>query len=214
MRGLYPILDLDVLEAAQVILADLAERVLRVHPPLVQLRAKSQSAREVLAAGRVLLDLCAAQGHRTRLVINDRADLAAILGAPMVHVGQNDAPLADVQRAFPGLGAGISTHTLDEVRAAARLRPAYIAFGPVFPTGSKKNPEPTVGIEGLAAARAVIDQEAQMGPATPLVAIGGISLARCEAVVRYASMAAVISALVRSDATEHARSMHLALGGA
>jgi len=211
VRGLYPILDLDALEATQVTLADLAERVLRVRPPLLQLRAKSHSAREILAAGRVLLDLCAAHGNHTRLVMNDRADLAAMLGAPLVHVGQKDAPLADVQRAFPHLGVGISTHTVDEVRAAARLRPAYIAFGPVFPTESKKNPEPTVGIEGLAAARAVVDQEA---PGTPLVAIGGISLARCEAVVSYASMAAVISALVRPDATEHARSMHLALGGA
>ncbi len=211
MRGLYPILDLDTLEAAGVPLRELAERVLAVGPPLLQLRAKRQSAREILAAGRLLLERCAAHGDRTRLVINDRADLAAVLGAPLVHVGQNDAPLADLQRAFPGLEVGISTHTLDEVRAAARLRPAYIAYGPVFDTESKKNPEPTVGIEGLARARAILDAEA---PATPLVAIGGISLARCEAVVSYASMAAVISALVRPDATEHARNMHRALGGA
>jgi thiamine-phosphate pyrophosphorylase len=107
-------------------------------------------------------------------VVNDRADYAAALGAAL-HVGQDDLAPADARRVLGnGLGTqailGYSTHNRDQIRSAEQHDGQvidYLAFGPMFPTVSKERPDPTVGIEGLKAIRAITRK--------PLVAIGGIT---------------------------------------
>ena len=189
LQGLYPILDLDSLTARSQDVLAFARAVLEAGPPLLQLRAKSSSARDTLVLLRELAPICQKAG--TALFANDRPDLALLSGARGVHVGQHDLPLADVRRVASELLVGVSTHTLEELEAALAERPAYVAFGPVFGTASKANHEPAVGLEGLAVAH-----ERARRAGIPLVAIGGIDLARAPDVARHADAAAVIGALL------------------
>ena len=99
------------------------------------------------------------------LIVNDRADIAAMVGAGL-HVGQTDLAPREVRRMLPEATVGLSTHNEPQVQAAIREPVDYIAFGPIFTTASKKNPDPVVGLEGLRRARALTKM--------PLVAIGGI----------------------------------------
>jgi thiamine-phosphate pyrophosphorylase len=147
------------------------------------------------------------------LVANDRADLAALAGCVAVHIGQDDLPYELVHRIAPQLAVGISTHNLEQLRKAVAVRPRYVAYGPVFETASKVNADPVVGLEGLREA-SVIAREAGV----PLVAIGGITLARIRELVECVDVCAVIGDLylpgaTLADVTERARMLHAALGG-
>ena len=217
MRGLYAIVDVGLLRARGVEPIAFAEAVLRAKPAALQLRAKELASTEVLGLLRTLAPMCRRAG--TKLVANDRADLAVFAGCDMVHVGQGDTPIDRVRNIAVGMGVGISTHTPEELARALEARPTYVAYGPVFATTSKANPEDTVGMQGLqaacvAAARANI----------PLVAIGGITLERAAKVAEYAACAAVIAALMPPaesperavdlrDVTERARLLDAALRG-
>jgi thiamine-phosphate pyrophosphorylase len=103
------------------------------------------------------------------LVINDRVDIALLVGADAVHLGQTDLPIVEARRiAGTRLAYGISTHNLQQVRDAVAEQPDYIAYGPIFTTTTKQNPDPVVGLEALRAA-------VQVAGEIPVVAIGGIS---------------------------------------
>ncbi len=209
--GLYPLVDLDALEARGIPPLAFADAVLAVRPSLLQLRAKGAAPRRSLELLRELLPRCRAAG--TLLFANDRPDLAALAGADGVHVGQSDLPMAEVRRLMPGLLVGVSTHDLDQLARALAERPDYVAFGPVFATRSKALPEPVVGLDGLARAGALARQAG-----CPLVAIGGIDLARAPSVAPQARLGAVIAELLAAGAdppaiTAHARRLHRALGG-
>lgn len=189
MRGLYPIVDLDSLSRNGVAPVEMAEAVLLARPPILQLRAKRQTPREVLALLRRLKPMCLAAG--TLLFANDRPDLALLAGADGVHVGQDDLELGDV-RQLPGtLRIGLSTHDSAQLEQALLLRPDYVAFGPIFATSSKEGAAPALGLAelGRAAARA---REA----ALPLVAIGGLTLSVASELARHGVVAAVISDLL------------------
>lgn len=211
MRGLYAIVDLDALKSAKITALAFAERVLEARPPLLQVRAKTAAARETLELLRRLAPPCRAAG--TLLYANDRLDLALLAGADGVHVGQDDLPIADVRRVAPGLRVGVSTHTPEQLARALAEHPDYVAYGPVFATGSKARPDPVVGLDALAAAA-----RAARAAGCPLVAIGGIDLQRAPLVAGHADLGAVISALVPDDdnlerVAERARELHAALGG-
>lgn len=100
---------------------------------------------------------------------NDRADLAHILEADILHVGQEDVPPPILKGKFPRLRIGFSTHNREQVEGAMAFEHLleYISFGPVFGTTTKENPYPKTGIENLrwAVARSPV----------PVVAIGGIN---------------------------------------
>jgi thiamine-phosphate pyrophosphorylase len=109
----------------------------------------------------------------------------------MVHVGQTDMPVDRVHRIAPGLGVGVSTHTLPQLDDALAARPSYVAFGPVFETSSKHQPDPVVG---LAALQAAVARAAAAG--VPLVAIGGVTRERARKLVGLVDAVAVIADLV------------------
>ncbi len=189
IRGLYAIVDVTTLAARGVDPIEFAAAVLVARPAALQLRAKGVEAREVLGLLRALGPLC----HRAKvpLVANDRADLAALAGCDMVHVGQDDIGVDLVRRLAPSLGVGISTHTFAQLETALATKPTYVAFGPVYPTTSKHAPSPVVGVARLedayrAAARAGV----------PLVAIGGLTLERAAQVSTACDAGAVIAALL------------------
>ncbi len=189
MRGLYAILDVGTLRARRVDPVAFAGAVLSVRPAALQLRAKDLPARETLALIRELAPKC----HRVGvpLVANDRPDLAILAGCDFVHVGQSDMPIERVRRLVPGLGVGVSTHTLEQLDAALVARPAYVAYGPVFETTTKTDPDPVVGVAGLRLAYA---RAAAAG--VPLVAVGGITRDRARALVGSANAIAVIGDLL------------------
>src|SRR5580692_9277912 len=112
MRGLYAIVDAGALDVRGLDPLAFAEAVLSVSPAALQLRAKNVSARETLALLRALAPMCHRSG--VLLVANDRPDLALMAGCDLVHVGQDDMPIERVRRIAPGLGVGISTHTLEQ----------------------------------------------------------------------------------------------------
>jgi thiamine-phosphate pyrophosphorylase len=197
VRGLYPIVDLAVLSRHGVPALRFAELVLRARPALLQLRAKTASAREVLDCLRRLQPLCEQSG--TLLFVNDRPDLALLAGAAGVHLGQEDVPVEELGKLPGRLRVGLSTHNAQQLACAIEARPDYIAFGPVFATGSKANPEPVVGLEGLAQAA-----ESCARAAIPLIAIGGITLERAPEVAKYAPLAAVIADLLSDGGSESA----------
>ena len=145
---LYPIADAD--SCADVVA--LAEAILAGGARLLQLRAKRVTTRELIALARAVHQR--AQRAGALLILNDRADVAKLVGAG-VHLGQDDLPPA-AARAILGPGAviGFSTHNLAQLDAAVRAGDAdYLALGPIFATRSKANPDPELGLEMLATAR-------------------------------------------------------------
>jgi thiamine-phosphate pyrophosphorylase len=215
MRGFYAILDatpeLMAPGADGAALEARARRLLDARPCCLQLRAKGAAARALEAAARRLLPLCRAAG--VPFCVNDRLDVALAVGAEVVHLGQDDLPLADAQRVRaaagrPDLRIGFSTHNPSQAAAAASAGADYIGFGPVFGTRSKQNPDPTVGLETLAAVcRAV---------SVPVVAIGGITLEAVPAVARAGAAAAAIIAAIDGavDPTAAGRAVGLAFAAA
>jgi thiamine-phosphate pyrophosphorylase len=209
VRGLYPIVDVDSLREQGTLphaIVAFAERVLIARPPLLQLRAKHESTRDTLELLRALRPLCSAFG--ARLIANDRPDLAVLGQCDGVHIGQDDLPLPLVRVLAPGLLVGVSTHTLEQLAAALVEKPDYVAFGPVFATGSKERADPSVGLALLAQAHAAA-QTARI----PLVAIGGINLERAPQVAEHAELGAVIAALQPTrgslaGVTEAAQALH------
>jgi thiamine-phosphate pyrophosphorylase len=195
VRGLYAIVDVDLLAKRGLEMLAFAEAVLAAKPAALQLRAKTATAEDTLALLRALRPLCSRAG--VPLVANDRPDLALMAGADLVHIGQTDASPALVRTLAPKLAFGMSTHTPEELSRALRAMPAYIAFGPVWSTSSKALPDPVVGVAGLKqAARLVRHHARETGFEPPLVAIGGITLDRVMDVAGYASAVAVISDLI------------------
>ncbi|MGH7271091.1 MAG: thiamine phosphate synthase, partial [Polyangiaceae bacterium] len=112
-------------------------------------------------------------------------------GCDGVHVGQHDMDIHRVRRIAPGLGVGVSTHTLEQMDAALAARPDYVAFGPVFETSTKMDAESVVGVAGLTTAYAHAH-----AAGIPLVAIGGVTRERARALVGAADVVAAIAELL------------------
>jgi thiamine-phosphate pyrophosphorylase len=132
--------------------------------------------------------------HGAALIVNDRADVAKLVDAHGVHLGQEDLPPAAARRILgPSKVIGFSTHTPAQAEAALAEGVAdYLAFGPIFPTSSKTNPDPVQSLDALRAVRRLCP--------LPLVAIGGITRENIAAVLATgADAAAVIAAIARVD---------------
>jgi thiamine-phosphate pyrophosphorylase len=165
---------------------------------LIQLRDKRSSPRLIYAQAKELVSRFAATS--VRFIINDRPDIAAMAGAAGVHVGQDDLPVEAARTVCgSGLWVGVSTHNLAQLRDADHTSADYIAVGPIFPTGTKENPDPVVGVDFVRAARQLTRK--------PLVAIGGITVESAADVFRAgADSVAVIRDLIAApDPTRRAR---------
>jgi len=167
---------------------EVAAELLAAGVRLIQLRDKHASSGELYESARRVAECVRKAGGL--FVVNDRADVARAVDADGVHVGQDDLPVESARLIVgPGRLVGFSTHVLEQVIAADRSAADYIAFGPIFPTASKENPDAVVGVDGLARARIVTKK--------PLVAIGGITLENVRAVIEAgADSVAVIRGLV------------------
>jgi thiamine-phosphate pyrophosphorylase len=133
----------------------------------VQLRMKDAPDELVIKTARKLLEIT--RGAKTRLIINDNPAIAHAVAADGAHVGQTDMSASEA-RTFMGDNAiiGISTHSVQQMQNACRLGPDYVGIGPVYPTPTKKTPDPAIGIDGM--------KEVLAHATVPAVAIGGITL--------------------------------------
>jgi thiamine-phosphate pyrophosphorylase len=172
---------------------ELAAAQVRGGADVIQLREKHLSKREKLDLGFQIRDLTKRAG--VLFVVNDDLDLALILKADAVHLGQDDIPIEYARPLAGDMLIGVSTHTKSQVEAAVAAGADYIGVGPVFETGTKKDHEPVLGLDTLA--------EIASGCPIPWVAIGGIGLDRIEPVLSAGARAvAVISDILLADDVE------------
>ena len=188
---LYAVLDTGVAAGRGWTVADLGQAFLDGGAQLIQLRAKHLDARALLEAADRLVRLAEPSG--ARIVVNDRADVAAMCGAAGVHLGQQDLRPRDA-RALLGDRAliGLSTHTPGQVDAALDEPIDYIAVGPIYGTSTKDTGYAAVGLDLARYAEKAADTRS-------VVAIGGITLATApEVLAAGAASVAVISDLLET----------------
>lgn len=142
----------------------IAEKCVENNISMMQLREKHLPDRELLKIARDLRAVT--RGTNTRLVINDRPDIARLCNADFLHLGQDDMTPGDARKIVGDMKIGLSTHSLDQARKALEQKPDYIGFGPVYPTNAKANPDPPVGTKLLS--------EVLKFANVPVIAIGGI----------------------------------------
>src|ERR1041384_3099208 len=139
---------------------------------LIQIREKNLSA-------RVLFELCEqavrlTTGSATRLLVNDRADIAAGAGADGVHLTTRSLDAGAVRKTFSEeLLIGVSTHSIDEAVAARNGGADFIVFGPIFQTLSKEEYGAPLGLERLSAVTTALG-------GFPVLALGGITIGNAQ----------------------------------
>jgi thiamine-phosphate pyrophosphorylase len=188
----YAILDGPTLAARRFGLVEAAESLLLAGVRLIQIRWKETWTRDVYRTGLTISGLC--RDASAALVVNDRIDIAMLLSTG-AHVGQDDLPATEARRLLgPGPQLGISTHNEPQFVEALSAPVDYLAFGPVFGTTSKLNPDPVVGTDALRRLRGITR--------LPLVGIGGITRANAPEVWRAgADSVAVIGDLYPEHCT-------------
>jgi thiamine-phosphate pyrophosphorylase len=162
---------------------------------MVQLRYKA-GASEVMQSAREVIEVLRPTG--VPVIVNDRVDLARALGAQGVHLGKDDTPPAQA-RATLGEDAivGVSITSFAQLQDVDPEVVDYLGVGPIFPTGSKSDAAPPLGLETLARIAASVR--------LPVAAIGGITEANAADVIRAgADGLAVISAICAADDPEQA----------
>ncbi|HXH49405.1 MAG TPA: thiamine phosphate synthase [Terriglobia bacterium] len=200
---LYAIIDpVQARDLEPVVVADL---LLSAGVRLIQYRGKQDNS-------RCMFEASCAIAERVRqavgiFIVNDRADVARLSGADGVHVGQEDLRVEQARQILlPSQCVGISTHTRAQFEEAETTSADYIAFGPIFPTGSKERPDPVVGLEKLREMRGLTRK--------PLVAIGGITLDNAASVIEAGadSVAVIHDLLAAKDIGAQARKFLRTLG--
>ena len=199
---IYPITSgtATVQQILQLVEAGVAARV-----PLFQIREKTLS-------GRALYELTAraveiTRGSDTRLLVNDRSDIARAAGADGVHLTSQSLPAAILRATYgPEFLIGVSTHSLDEARAAQAGGADFVVFGPVFETESKREFGEPQRLNKL-------EQVTSELRDFPVVAIGGITLdnvracfdagARGVAAIRLLNDAERMSSIVESIRSDY-----------
>ncbi|MCO7570677.1 thiamine phosphate synthase [Pseudomonas chlororaphis] len=190
LRGLYAITDSQLLAGKFL---KYVEAALEGGVTLLQYRDKSDDQARRLREAETLLTLC--ERYKTRLIINDDAELAARIGAG-VHLGQSDGPLTPA-RALLGRQAIIGSTCHDQLplaEQAAKEGASYVAFGRFFNSTTKPG-APTASLELLDQARASLH--------LPICVIGGITLDNAAPLVNHgADLLAVVHGLFGAESAD------------
>ncbi len=177
----------------------MAEELFAAGVDVLQLRDKQLADRELLARAWRVADISRRMGKL--FIMNDRPDLAVLAGAGGVHVGQDELTVKDVRAIVgPRMLIGVSTHSLEQARAAVLAGANYIGVGPTFPSGTKSFAEFT-GVELLQAVAAEIR--------LPAFAIGGINGENLNEVLAVGMSRVAVSAGVLSDMNPAAAARNL-----
>ncbi len=167
--GLYLIITKAVLSYQEI-----ARIAVKYNITYLQLREKDLSDRELISISREIMRITSTSP--TKFIINDRADIAKIVDADGLHLGQDDLTLQEAKSIFgEDKIYGLSTHSLEQARIAIAQNPDYIGYGPIFPTPTKSKPDPAVGLSNI---RQLVDSSP-----IPVVAIGGIDETNVEEVI-------------------------------
>jgi thiamine-phosphate pyrophosphorylase len=205
---LYAIVDAGVCARAGRSPLEVAAALMASGVRLLQIRAKTLAGRDLLALVEAIATLARPAG--AEVVVNDRVDVAGAASTG-VHVGQEDlAPEVARRLLGPAALIGYSTHTPAQLTRALTAPVSYVAYGPIFATTTKTDPDPVVGVEGL---RDAARRAAAAG--VPLVAIGGVTLATAPALLAAgAASVAVVSDLAGAEEppADRARRFLMALG--
>ena len=189
LKLFYPILDTGTAARRGIDPVPAASAILEGGAGILQLRHKGLFSKEIFQKAREIAGLCRQAG--AMFVVNDRADIARLLGAAL-HLGQDDLSPSDARLVLGDGFIGFSTHNEAQLRAAAAEPVDYLALGPIFGTATKENPDPVVGIAELRRLRPLT--------ARPLVAIGGITRENTRSVIEAgADSVAVIGDLFPED---------------
>jgi thiamine-phosphate pyrophosphorylase len=176
-------------------LAELVDAALAGGVDIVQLRDKGGpelEARQELAALEVIAEAC--ERHGALLAVNDRADVALAAGADVLHLGQDDLPVAWARRILgDDVAIGRSTHDAEQASAAAEEPGVdYFCTGPCWPTPTKPG-RPAPGLD-------LVRHTAALGTERPWFAIGGIDHERIDEVITAgAGRAVVVRAITGAD---------------
>jgi thiamine-phosphate pyrophosphorylase len=203
---LYAIVDADVCARVNRAPIDVARAFLAGGAKWIQLRCKGMASGPFLElANRILED---ARSADAAIIVNDRADIAALSGAHGLHVGQTDLTPTDARAVIgPDPILGLSTHTTEQWDAAVREPISYMAIGPVFGTGTKNTGYEAIGLGVVTKA-----SSAAAAVGLPTVAIGGITLDNAPSVIEAgAASVAVITDLVSGDPEARCRAFISAL---
>lgn len=184
--------------APAVDLGPLLERGIAAGLDMIQLRERDLSAHALLALAEAAV--ARARGTPTRVLVNDRLDVALAAGAGL-HLPTHGFAVAEVRRAYPDLLIGASCHNLEELRRAQAGEADFAVFGPVFETPSKKAYGPPLGVEKLAAAVTAVTM--------PVLALGGVTLANARACLQAgaAGLAAISLFQQSADLAETVRQL-------
>jgi thiamine-phosphate pyrophosphorylase len=181
---IYPITDIAISGLSHT---EQVKRLIDGGATFIQLRDKHSAPRDFLGDAEAALTV--ARRNNSRIIINDRVDIAKAVDADGVHLGQSDMPVAAARDLLgPQAIIGFSTHNLVQAEVAVTFSADYVAFGPIFDTRTKRDHEPVVGLNRLREAKSLLGD-------LPLVAIGGIT----EANSRRAFDAGADSVAVISD---------------
>src|SRR5512146_1770319 len=154
---------------------DVARAALDGGARIIQFRDKEISDEEFTALALRIQQLT--RKHNALLIINDRVEIAIAIGADGVHVGQHDLAFGEVKRiAHPGMIIGVSATNYAEAAALSDSGASYLGIGPIFPTPSKSDATPPIGLDELARICRNIP--------IPIVAIGGITESNLPVIIR------------------------------
>jgi len=184
IESLYAIIDAEVATHP----LELTFEALNAGCSMVQLRAKRLHDDAFLEMARRVRSACA--HAEVPFIVNDRADIARLVRADGLHLGQDDLSIEEARLIVDGMPIGVSTHTLRQAMKADSRGADLIAFGPIFETKTKDDPDPVVGLRALERVCQIVSR--------PVVAIGGITPENAaQAIAAGARYVAVISALPR-----------------
>ena len=184
--GIYLVTDKKALKGKDVV--SIITTSLKAGIDIIQFRDKEASDKEFLETGRKIKDL--ARKKKALFIVDDRVDLALALDSDGVHLGQDDMPV-EIARKILGRKKiiGLSTHSIPQIRKAAKEKVDYISVGPVFSTPTKPDYK-EVGLKLIRFAKKEVK--------IPFVAIGGINESNIRSVVlagagRVAIVRAILS---------------------
>jgi thiamine-phosphate pyrophosphorylase len=175
-------------------LLDMARMSIDGGASVIQLRDKETDDATFLRFGQQLLEYI---GGSVPLIINDRVPLAKVIGAQGVHVGQKDMPAREARKLIGShMILGVSAASVKEAVQAEKDGADYIGVGPIFPTVSKEDADPPIGVQGL--------EEIFSAVSIPIIAIGGLTIQNASEVRELSAGVAVIGAVLKASDPQYA----------
>ena len=166
---------------------EVVEEIIRGGATIIQLREKNLSTRVFFENALTIRKITKRAG--IPLIINDRMDIALAVNADGIHLGEEDLPLKYARKIAPHLIIGYSADSVLDAQLAEKDGADYLGVGSVFPTTTKVDASPAIGIQRL--------EEIKKAVSIPVVAIGGINLANLPEVIQAGvDGVAVVSAIV------------------